>query len=121
MSGHANKSNMMKLQSFQTKALKITLNLNWFTPTSNLHSDLNLPTDCIMSTDYFFVYIIFTSLFSTCRLYKERQKSANWYNALLLRQIARDLLYALSHRHDNTCMAFVEPVVTSGGNHSVAH
>ena len=34
---------------------------------------------------------------------------------LLLRQIARDLLHALSHRHDNTWAAFVAPVVSTGG------
>ena len=38
------------------------------------------------------------------------------HNALLLRQIARDLLYALSHRHDNTWMAFGEQVVGTGGD-----
>ena len=38
------------------------------------------------------------------------------HNALLLRQIARDLLHALSHRHNNTWTAFVEPVVSTGGN-----
>ena len=38
------------------------------------------------------------------------------HNALLLQQIARDLLHALSHRHDSTWTAFVEPVVSTGGN-----
>ena len=37
------------------------------------------------------------------------------YSAILLRQIARDLLHALSDRHDNTWMAFVEPVINTGG------
>ena len=38
------------------------------------------------------------------------------HDALLLHQIARDLLHALSHRHDNTWTAFGEPVLgTSWG------
>ena len=32
------------------------------------------------------------------------------HNTLLLQQIARDLLHALSHRHNNTLTAFGEPV-----------
>ena len=43
------------------------------------------------------------------------------HNALRLRQIVRDLLHALSHRHDNTWTAFVEPVVNTGGSSSIAH
>ena len=42
------------------------------------------------------------------------------HDALLLRQIARDLLHALSHRHDDTWTAFVEPFVNTGGNKSIA-
>ena len=38
------------------------------------------------------------------------------FHALLL---ARDLLHALSHKHDNTWAAFVEPVVNTGGNESI--
>ena len=38
------------------------------------------------------------------------------HDALLLQQIASGLLHALSHRHDNTWTAFVEPVVRTGGN-----
>ena len=41
------------------------------------------------------------------------------HNALLLRQIARDLLHALLHRHNNTWTAFFEPVVGTGGSESV--
>ena len=37
------------------------------------------------------------------------------HDALLLRHIARDLLHTLSHRHDYTWTAFVEPVIRSGG------
>ena len=42
------------------------------------------------------------------------------HDALLLRQIAGDLLHALAHRHDNTWMAFAEPVVSTGGTKSIA-
>ena len=42
------------------------------------------------------------------------------HDALLLRQTARDFLHALSHRHDDTWAAFVEPVVSTGGNKSIA-
>ena len=38
---------------------------------------------------------------------------------LLLRQIAKDLLYALSHRH-NIWTAFGEPFVGSGGDKPIA-
>ena len=41
------------------------------------------------------------------------------HNALLLRQITRDLLHAISHGHDNTWTAFVEPVVGTGENKSI--
>ena len=41
-------------------------------------------------------------------------------DVLLLRQIVRDLKHALSHRHDYTWTAFVEPVVSNGGNSSIA-
>ena len=40
------------------------------------------------------------------------------HNALLLRQIARDLLHALLHRH-NTWTTFFEPVVSTGGSESI--
>ena len=36
------------------------------------------------------------------------------HNALLLRKIAKDLLDALSHRHDYKWTAFLEPVVSTG-------
>ena len=42
------------------------------------------------------------------------------HNGLLLRQIARDLLYALLQRHNNTWTAFFEPVVGTGGSESIA-
>ena len=42
------------------------------------------------------------------------------HDALLLRQIARDLLHALLHRHNETWTAFFEPVVGTGGNSSIA-
>ena len=42
------------------------------------------------------------------------------HNALLLRQTARDLLYALLHRHNNTWTAFFEPVVSTGGIELIA-
>ena len=41
------------------------------------------------------------------------------HNALLLRQIARDLLHALLHSHNNTWTAFFEPVVGTGGSKSI--
>ena len=56
------------------------------------------------------------SLLSKCRLYRDRQKPANGHNTLLLSQIARDLLLALSHRHDYTWTVFGEPVVDTGGD-----
>ena len=37
-------------------------------------------------------------------------------DALLLWQITRDLLHALSHRHDYTWTTFVKPVISIGGN-----
>ena len=42
------------------------------------------------------------------------------HDALLLRQIARDLLHASLHRHNDTWTAFFEPVVGTGGNSSIA-
>ena len=38
-----------------------------------------------------FVWIILKSMFSTCRLYRDRQKSANRFDARLLRQKAKEL------------------------------
>ena len=38
------------------------------------------------------------------------------HDALLLWQIARDLVHALSHRHEYTWTPFVEPVISTGGN-----
>ena len=38
------------------------------------------------------------------------------HDALLSRQMARDLLHALSHKHDNTRMIFGEPVIITGGD-----
>ena len=38
------------------------------------------------------------------------------HDALLLQQIARDLLHALSHRHNNTWTTFGESVVSTGGD-----
>ena len=54
------------------------------------------------------------SLFSTCSLYRDRDLLTG-HDALLLRQMAGDLLHALSHRHDSTWTAFGEPVVGTGG------
>ena len=56
-------------------------------------------------TDDLFVWVILTILFSTCSLYQDKQNSANGYGALLLRQIARDPMNALSHGHDNTLLS----------------
>ena len=56
-----------------------------------------------------FVCILSTSLFSTCRVYRNRQKPADGQNALLARQIARDLLHGLSHRHKNTWQGICWP------------
>ena len=36
-----------------------------------------------------------------------------------LKEIARDFLTALSHRHDSTWTAFGEPVVGTGGEKSI--
>ena len=49
------------------------------------------------------VWITLTSLFRICRLYRDQQKRSllTGHNALLLRHIVKDLLHALSHRHDN--------------------
>ena len=53
----------------------------------------------------FQIWILLTSLFSKYSLYRDRQKTANGHNALLLRYIAiyraiyRDHLHVLSHRH----------------------
>ena len=55
-------------------------------------------------TSCLFVWIIFTSLLSTCRPYRDRSLLTG-HDALLLGQIARDLLHASSHRHDNTWTA----------------
>ena len=41
------------------------------------------------------------------------------HNALLLRYIARVLLHALLHTHNNTWTDFFEPVVGTGGIESV--
>ena len=38
------------------------------------------------------------------------------YDALLLGQIASDILHALSHRHYNTWIGFGEPVISTGGS-----
>ena len=59
-------------------------------------------------------------VYSTFRPYRDRQKLLTEYDAILLRHIARDLLHALSHKHENTWTAFVEPVVSTGGNSSIA-
>ena len=40
--GRTTKSNLMKLQTLQNKALKTLYNLGWFTPTSIVHLDLKL-------------------------------------------------------------------------------
>ena len=66
---------------------------------------------------FFGFLIILTSLFSTRRPHRDRQNPAN--DALLLRLIARDLLHALSHRHDNTWTVSGEPVVGTGGDKGV--
>ena len=44
-------------------------------------------------------------------IYRGRQKPANRAPCLLLQQIAGDILHALSHRHDYTWTAFVEPAL----------
>ena len=44
----------------------------------------------------------------------DRQGLLTGHNAQLLRQIARDLFHALSHGHDYTWTAFVEPGVGTG-------
>ena len=38
------------------------------------------------------------------------------HDAPLVQQIVRDLLHALSHRHDYTRTAFVEPIIGADGN-----
>ena len=62
-----------------------------------------------------FVWIILKSLFSTYLLYIGTDRSLPMgHDAPLLWQMARDLLHALAHRHDNTWMALGEPVVGTG-------
>ena len=57
--------------------------------------------------DSFWIWILLTlstfthNMFSTCSLYRDRQNLLMGHNPLLLRQIARDLLHASSHRHYN--------------------
>ena len=41
------------------------------------------------------------------------------HDAILLRQIASDLLHALLHKHNNIWTAFFEPVVVTGGSESI--
>ena len=48
-----------------------------------------------------FCWVILTSLFSTCRMGRDRQKHA-WHGAIHLWQIAMDRLHVLIHRHNNT-------------------
>ena len=56
-------------------------------------------------------------MFSTCRPYIGTVRGLlTGHDVLLLQQIARDVLHALTHRHDNTWAAFVEPVIGTGGN-----
>ena len=43
------------------------------------------------------------------------------YDALFLRQIARDLSHAFLHRHNNTWTAFGEPVVSTGGDKLITY
>ena len=42
------------------------------------------------------------------------------HDVLLLRQIARDLLHASLHRHNDTWTAFLDPVVSTGRNSLIA-
>ena len=53
-----------------------------------------------------FVWIILTSLFTHAGHIGTDRSPLTGQNALLLRQIARDLLHALLHRHNNTWTAF---------------
>ena len=64
----------------------------------------------------FWIKIILTSLFYTCRLYRVRQKPANGTQCPTL--TTRDLLQALAHRHDDTWAASGEPVVGISGDRS---
>ena len=40
--GHTTKNNIQKLQVLQNKSLKVLFNKDWYTPTSQLHKDLQL-------------------------------------------------------------------------------
>ena len=66
------------------------------------------------------ILIISTSLFSTCRLYRDRQKPANGMQCPTFTTDSQDLLHTLPHRHDNTRQDLGEPVVSTGGNKSIA-
>ena len=56
----------------------------------------------VFFVDFLSVCLILTSLFSTYRLYWDRQKPANWTQCPTLTTEAMDLLPTLSYRHDNT-------------------
>ena len=49
----------------------------------------------------------------------DKKKPANGTQCPTLTTDSQDLLHALSHRHNNTWAAFVEPVVGIGGNESI--
>ena len=57
---------------------------------------------------------LWLSLFSTCRPNRDRQKPANVTLCSTLTTNGKDLLYAFTHRHDNTWMAIGEPVIGGG-------
>ena len=65
--------------------------------------DFDLDYTNIPFQGFLFVLITSTSLYSTCMLYRDRQKPANgtWCPTLMTEKNT-DLLHALPHRHDNT-------------------
>ena len=62
---------------------------------------------CGVSFVCLFVWIMFMSLFSTCRPYRDRQKPANGTPCPTLTTAGR-LSHALSHRHENTGHGFCD-------------
>ena len=73
-----------------------------------------------MNGDALIDWIIFTSLLAHAGHIGTDRSLLTEYDALLLGQIARDLLHASLHRHNDTWTAFFEPVVGTGGNSSIA-
>ena len=85
---------------------------------------LNSPASCLIFniSIYWLIWLIETYL-RPCLAHAGHIRTDRsllmGHDALLLRQIARDLLHASLHRHNDTWTAFFEPVVGTGGNSSI--